>query len=374
MPTVPVPLYGRNAPPLEKVLLAAPKMRRRRDAVRQPSAKKPRISKVITRKKLALILLISNSEGEPTDEPAEDRVGLPLSVVDEPLPELPAVNVPSLDYQPAIGSSADIPGSSVGDVRSAIEANNDFMALLISSGVDVMTCVQAQELPITADPTPLSIATTQAVLPPSSQRNVPAYLADRLKEMMDLLEKPIYQLVQSVDRLHVVLDAIAARLPSDLRQILFRTADLGFHREEITAASARIIARQRETAIRKEIAEESSALCQQKIALADDNGQSALSLELQELMRERSEIAEEIQRLQQKLSAVDGDIATRKVKLQRLDAEKRKQEEEVESRLAALQARKIQLTPGNDDFDRAMVAFVDATHQQALDALSSFLQ
>ena len=194
------------------------------------------------------------------------------------------------------------------------------MALLISFGVDVMTCVQAQEQSIIADPTPpLSIATTQAALPPSSQRNVPADLADRLKEMMDLLEKPIDQLVQSVDRLHVVLDAIAARLPSDLRQILFRTADLGFHREEITAASARIIARQRETAIRKEIAEESSALCQQKIALADDNGQSALSSELQELMRELSEIAEEIQRLQQKLSAVDGDIATRKVKLQRLE-------------------------------------------------------
>ena len=108
--------------------------------------------------------------------------------------------------------------------------------------------------------------------------------------------------------------------------------------------------------------------------MADDNGQSALSSELQELMREWSEIAEKIQRLQQKLSAVDGNIATRRTELQCLEAEKQKQEEEVESRLAALQARKIQLTPGNDDFDRAMVAFVDATRQQALDALSLFLQ
>jgi len=91
-------------------------------------------------------------------------------------------------------------------------------------------------------------------------------------------------------------------------------------------------------------------------------------------MKERGEIAEEIQRLQQKLSAVDGDIATRQTELQRLDDEKRKQEEELESQLAALQARKVQLTPDSDDFDRAVIAFVDATRQQALNAFSSFLQ
>jgi len=221
-----------------------------------------------------------------TGEPVEDRADPLLSIVDEPRSELPAINTPSPDHRPAISSSADIPGSpqaigssadisgsSVGDVRSAIEVSNDFMVLLISSDVDVMICIPSQSLPIVADPAPsLSIATNQAVLPSSSRRNMPADLTDRLKEVLDLLEKPIDQLVQSVDHLHVILDVVAARLLSDLRQILYRTVDLGFHREEVTAASARIVARQSETTIRKEIAKESSALCQRKITLADDDG------------------------------------------------------------------------------------------------------
>ena len=150
--------------------------------------------------------------------------------------------------------------------------------------------------------------------------------------------------------------------------------DLGFHREEVTAASARIAARQNEAATRQELAKEDSVLLQHRIALADDEGRSALCSELQGLTKERNNIAAEIQCLQQKLSAVDENIATRKTELQHLDDEKRKQEEEVESRLAALHTRRAQLTPGSDDFDRAVITFVDATSQQALDALSSFLR
>ena len=149
--------------------------------------------------------------------------------------------------------------------------------------------------------------------------------------------------------------------------------DLGFHREEVTAASARIAARQNEAATRQELAKEDSVLLQHRITLADDEGRSALCSELQGLTKERNNIAAEIQCLQQKLSAVDENIATRKTELQHLDDEKRKQEE-VESRLAALHTRWAQLTPGSDEFDRAMITFVDATSQQALDALSTFLR
>jgi len=149
--------------------------------------------------------------------------------------------------------------------------------------------------------------------------------------------------------------------------------DLGFHREEVTAASARIAARQNEAATRQELAKEDSVLLQHRITLADDEGRSALCSELQGLTKERNNIAAEIQCLQQKLSAVDENIATRKTELQHLDDEKRKQEE-VESRLAALHTRRAQLTPGSDDFDRAVITFVDATSQQALDALSTFLR
>ena len=149
--------------------------------------------------------------------------------------------------------------------------------------------------------------------------------------------------------------------------------DLGFHREEVTAASARIAARQNEAATRQELAKEDSVLLQHRITLADDEGRSALCSELQGLTKERNNIAAEIQCLQQKLSAVDENIATRKTELQHLDDEKRKQEE-VESRLAALRTRRAQLTPGSDDFDRAVITFVDATSQQALDALSTFLR
>ena len=80
--------------------------------------------------------------------------------------------------------------------------------------------------------------------------------------MMDLLEMPITQLVQSEDRLCMALDAVVECLPSNLRQVLHCAADLNFYREEVTTASARIAARQGETTLRKEIAEESSALHQ----------------------------------------------------------------------------------------------------------------
>jgi len=108
--------------------------------------------------------------------------------------------------------------------------------------------------------------------------------------------------------------------------------------------------------------------------LADDNGRSALSSELQELEKEWGNTAEEIQRLQQKLSVVDREIYTRKTKLQRLADEELKRTAEVESRLAALQVRRSQLTQGNDILDRGTIASVDAIWQRALDVLSSFLQ
>ena len=101
-----------------------------------------------------------------------------------------------------------------------------------------MTCIQAQDLPITAEPAPSLLGITiQAALPSSSQGNAPADLTDRLKEMVNLLEMPIDQLVQSEDCLRVLLDAIAERLPPDLRQVLHCPADLNFYREEVTAAS-----------------------------------------------------------------------------------------------------------------------------------------
>ena len=54
------------------------------------------------------------------------------------------------------------------------------------------------------------------------------------------------------------LDAIAEHLLSDLRQVLHCAADLNFYREEVTAASGQVAARQSEAALRKEITEESS--------------------------------------------------------------------------------------------------------------------
>ena len=77
--------------------------------------------------------------------------------------------------------------------------------------------------------------------------------------MVNLLEMPIDQLVQSEDCLRVLLDAIAERLPPDLRQVLHCAADLNFYREEVTAASGWVAARQSEAALMKEITKESSA-------------------------------------------------------------------------------------------------------------------
>jgi hypothetical protein len=71
MPTAPIPLYGRGALPLEKILFAAPEMRRQHDAACQPSAKKPRIMKTITRKKRAPILSVSDSEDVPVNSSPE---------------------------------------------------------------------------------------------------------------------------------------------------------------------------------------------------------------------------------------------------------------------------------------------------------------
>jgi hypothetical protein len=98
-----------------------------------------------------------------------------------------------------------------------------------------------------------------------------------------------------------MLDPTAERLPSELREMLYSAVNLHLYRGEVVAASARIAARESEAALREEITEESSALQQQKITLADDSTRSTLSLELQELKRTRNEIAEEIQCLQQKL-------------------------------------------------------------------------
>ena len=74
MPTAPVPLYGRGAPPLEKILFAAPETKRRRDAACQKSAKKPRTTKVITRKTLAPILSVSDSEDIPVNSAPEESL------------------------------------------------------------------------------------------------------------------------------------------------------------------------------------------------------------------------------------------------------------------------------------------------------------
>ncbi|KAG2564729.1 hypothetical protein PVAP13_7NG107345 [Panicum virgatum] len=129
-------------------------------------------------------------------------------------------------------------------------------------------------------------------LPPPAQRDIPADLPDRLKEMTNLLEMPITQLVQSEDHLCVALDGVAERLPSDLGQVLLRVADLNLYREEVTKASARIAARQNETELRKEITKESLALHQQRSTLADDSAQSALDSELPKPRRTKNRIAE----------------------------------------------------------------------------------
>ena len=114
---------------------------------------------------------------------------------------------------------------------------------------------------------------------------------------MDLLEMPITQLVQSDDRLCMALDAIVERLPSNLRQVLHCAADLSFYRKEVIAASARIAARQAEVGLSKEIAAESTALDQQKVALANDSARSALSSELQGMRNKRQRVADEIHQL-----------------------------------------------------------------------------
>jgi len=119
--------------------------------------------------------------------------------------------------------------------------------------------------------------------------------------MVALLETPIDQLVQGKDHLRAMPDSTAECLPADLREVLYGAVDLHLYRAEVIAAPARIAGQESEAVLRKEIAEESSALQQRKITLVDDSARSALSSELQELKRTRNEIAEEIQCLQQKL-------------------------------------------------------------------------
>jgi hypothetical protein len=68
-----------------------------------------------------------------------------------------------------------------------------------------------------------------------------------------------------------MLDSIAEHLPAELREVLYGAVDLYLYRGEVIAASARIAARESEAALREEISEESSALQQRKITLADDS-------------------------------------------------------------------------------------------------------
>ena len=112
---------------------------------------------------------------------------------------------------------------------------------------------------------------TLAVPSPSTEKDIPADLADWLKEIKGLLEMPMLQLFQHEESLRVDLDAVAEYLPSDLLQALHYAADLGYHREEVTTASARIAARQKEGVLKEEIAKESSILHQKKNTLADDS-------------------------------------------------------------------------------------------------------
>ena len=105
-------MYGKNAPSLEKVLFAAPEIRRRRDDACQPSAKKPRMTKVLGRKKRAPLIPVPDTDDTPVrptpeilwsetfvfrpffsflqaQKTTEGNVGLLLTAIDEPLPELP---------------------------------------------------------------------------------------------------------------------------------------------------------------------------------------------------------------------------------------------------------------------------------------------
>lgn len=224
---------------MEKVLLAAPEAKRRRDAVCQPSAKRLKISKVTTRKKPTPILTVSDSEDELTEEPAKNGVDLLASTAGEILLEPPAVKAPSFHLQSTISAAVDVPGS-----PQAIGSSADISE---SPRGNVWPVVEAQRSPTPENPAPPpSTSTIQAALPPPSQRSVPADLTDRLKEAVDLLEKPINVMVQSVDRLHAVLNTMAVRLPFDVMQALLCAADISFHREEVTAASAQIAAGQKE--------------------------------------------------------------------------------------------------------------------------------
>ena len=164
-------------------------------------------------------------------------------------------------------------------------------------------------MPITPDLTPPPTDTSLAVPNPSAQEDIPADLTDRLKEIAALLGMLILQLFQHEERFRAALDAMTEHLPSDLLQVLH--CDLSYHKEEVTKASARIAARQKEGALKEEIAKESLILRRKKNTLADDSTRSALSLDLQELTKEHHETAEAIQRLQQKLSTIEKDIAAR---------------------------------------------------------------
>ena len=115
-------------------------------------------------------------------------------------------------------------------------------------------------------------------------------------------------------------------------------------------------------------------LQQEKVTLADDSIQLALSSEVQELQKAHKEITEEIQSLQQKLLVVAEKLATKEPELQRLNDERREREEAVESRLSELRSREANLTPCADGVDHAIVTSVDSQRQQALDALLLILR
>ena len=59
------PLYGRNAPSLEKIFFAVPREKRQHDDTGQSSAKKLRVTKILGRKKRAPIIPVPDSDDSP---------------------------------------------------------------------------------------------------------------------------------------------------------------------------------------------------------------------------------------------------------------------------------------------------------------------
>ncbi|WVZ49932.1 hypothetical protein U9M48_001247, partial [Paspalum notatum var. saurae] len=329
------PVYQANAPPLDKVIFAAPGSKRQQEGKGMNNPK--------VRKRRKIVAMSRELTKVGSNEPMKVQSQEPMKVQSQE-PMKKNLMVPGKELMKKNPDSSGQTGSKGG---ANVEQSKSFN---VSSLLDF---------------DPSSVGEPLIADSPSISPLIAAVIATKIEDIIKQLETSIEQLVINCEEIRVLFESIADELPVNLKQILRPTAHMGFLREDVRAATSRIASRNNQPALQEEIIKECSTANKFKLALDDQTTETSLSSAWQELEAKMTQLTEEIKRLQQELADVEAAIAANNVEVKKTADSKRQLSMDLKASLSHIHSMNTGLISGSDKLDHQIISLADAIRNKA---------